>query len=238
MRVLVIAPAYDEQGKIGRVVQSVLENRATFEGLHMLVVDDGSTDDTALEARSLGAEVVSHASNLGVGAAIRTGVNFAHARGYDVACVISGDDQHDATELPLVVGPVVRGEVDLVQGSRYIAGGQVENPRRFRGALTRLGSAGTRAMFGIALTDLTNGLRAFRVALLDELDIDLSSRRLDGYELEPYLLLSLINRGARWREVGVTVKYSNTQGYTKMRPVKDWWRLARPLFALRMGLWT
>lgn len=237
MRVLVIAPALNEKGKIARVVRAVLAQRGAIQNLDILVVDDGSTDGTADEAKQAGGLVVSHARNQGVGAAIRTGIEYAKSNGYDVVCVISGDDQHDATELPSVIGPVVRGEYDLVQGSRYIEGGKIQNPNRFRGAMIPVASFGVRMMFGFKLTDITNGLRAFRVRALDELRIDLTPPELNTYELEPYLLLEMIRRGARWRETPVTVRYHRNESFTKMKPFRDWWRMMRPVLAVRLGIW-
>jgi dolichol-phosphate mannosyltransferase len=238
MRTLVVAPALNERGKISRVAAGVLRQRASIPDLQLLVVDDGSTDGTADEARQAGCLVLSHPQNMGVGAAIRSGIHYAREHGFDVVCVISGDDQHDSDELPSVVGPVARGEVDLIQGSRYLPGGKIENAQRFRGLMIPIGSAFVRALFGFKITDLTNGLRAFRVKLIDELGIDLNPSWLNSYELEPYLLLQLIRRGARWRETPVTVRYHRAESFSKMKPFRDWWRLMRPVFALRLGLWS
>jgi len=236
-RVLVVAPALDEVGKIGRVVSGVLAMRTNLPELDCLVVDDGSRDGTAAEARAHGGLVISHARNLGVGAAIRTGIEYARQHHYGVVCVISGDDQHDASDLPAVIEPVLRGEVDLAQGSRYLRDTGARHPAWHRFQVARALSYAVALLYGWRVTDVTNGLRAIRVSALGELAIDLSPARLDSYELEPYLLIQLMRRG-RWREVPVTVRYHRTEGYTKMKPIRDWWRLLRPFLALRFGVWS
>src|ERR1051326_6201878 len=91
-RILVVAPALDEAGKIARVVRGVLATRATYPELDCLVVDDGSRDATAQEAHANGARVISHARNRGLGAAIRTWIDHAQCEGYGVVCIIAGDD--------------------------------------------------------------------------------------------------------------------------------------------------
>ena len=85
------------------------------------------------------------------------------------------------------------------------------------------------------VTDATNGFRVFRSTILDDPEIDISQPWLDRYELEPYLLYKAIRRGYRVVEYPVTVRY-HAEGYTKMRGIRDWWRLFRPAVLLRLGV--
>jgi len=231
-RVGVVIPAWNETGKIGEVVRKVPRRWAAT----VIVVDDCSSDDTAGEARASGAEVViRHERNRGVGAGIRTGLLEAKRRGLEVAAILSGDDQHEPDELPRILAPLFAGEADLVQGSRWLAGGATPGIPAERRWLTRLYPLLFRIASGRRVSDGTNGMRAFRLALLDDPRIRLEQDWLDRYELEPYLLFQAFRAGYRVREVPVTVRY-HARGTTKMRLVRDGWRLLRPLVFLRLGL--
>jgi dolichol-phosphate mannosyltransferase len=205
-RVAAVVPAYNEAGKIGDVVRKISRRHAAC----VIVVDDASGDGTAAEARAAGAErVVSHERNRGVGAAIRTGLLTAKREGFEFAVVLSGDDQHEPVELPRLLEPLFEGKADLVQGSRWLPGGAVPGIPRQRRWLTRLYPWLFRIASGYPSTDGTNGLRAFRLSLLDDARIRLDQEWLDRYELEPYLLFQAVRYG---------------------------WRIVRPLVYLRLGL--
>ena len=234
-RILVVAPAYNEEGKIGRVVKKVLAASVECE---TLVVDDCSTDNTANEARAMGAKVITQAKNSGVGGAIRTGIDYAIEHNFDILVVISGDDQHEPSELGRALEPILNGSAEFVQGSRRMEGGRVINDRLFRKITTQLYSLFFSALTGTRITDATNGFRAFRLAILKHESINLDQEWLNTYELEPYLLYKCVTiPEIRVIEVPITIRYhSNSKEYTKMRPVRDWWRLARPMFLLKLGL--
>lgn len=234
-RSLCILPAYNESGKIGRVVEKV-----TATGLidQILVVDDCSTDKTAEEARSGGAQVITHERNQGVGAAIRTGIQYGRENGFDIAVIMSGDDQHEPKELPLVLDTLFADRHNFVQGSRRLKGGQAVNAPLFREITTRLFSAIFTVLTGRRITDGTNGFRAFYLSIFDDHRINIDQDWLNTYELEPYLLYKAVRTGdIKVIEVPITVYYHGApKTYTKMKPVRDWWRLARPIFYLRFGL--
>ena len=231
-RVAVVVPAYNERGKIGEVVRKVPRGYAAC----VIVVDDCSSDGTDQEARAAGAEqVLRHAGNRGVGAAIRTGLQHARALGFEYAVILSGDDQHDPDQLPRVLEPLFEGAADLVQGSRWLPGGATPGIRASRRWLTRLYPLLFRLASGYPSTDGTNGFRAFRLALLDDPRLRLDQPWLDRYELEPYLLYQVVRFGYRVREAPVTVRY-HSRGTTKMRPIRDGWRILRPIVYLRLGL--
>jgi dolichol-phosphate mannosyltransferase len=231
-QVAVAVPAFNEAGKIAAVVRKVPRRLVST----VIVVDDASTDGTGDEARAAGADlVIRHEQNRGVGAAIRTGLFAAHRRGLEFGAVLSGDDQHEPEELARVLAPLFAGEADLVQGSRWMPGGATPGIPPDRRWLTRLYSTLFRLASGFPCTDGTNGLRGFRLAMLDDPRIRLEQSWLDHYELEPYLLFQAIRCGYRVREVPVTVRY-HSRGTTKMRGLRDGWRIVRPLIFLRFGL--
>ena len=118
-RVLVILPAKDEQGRIGAVLDAV---RGVLPDADRVVIDDGSSDGTACESQRSGARVLSHAVNMGYGASLETGYRYAVRQGYGLVVQMDADGQHLAEELPRLVEPVARGEVDIAIGTRHGAG--------------------------------------------------------------------------------------------------------------------
>jgi glycosyltransferase involved in cell wall biosynthesis len=151
---LVIIPALNEQDTVRAVVRAVREELAC----DVLVVDDGSTDATAREAAAGGAHVLRHPFNLGVGAALRSGFRFAAGQGYELAMQVDADGQHGAAEAATLLGPVQRGEADVVVGSRFAAGYEVGRARRM--AMRLLARIVSRHL-GVVVSDTTSGFRAF-----------------------------------------------------------------------------
>ncbi|MGW4115050.1 glycosyltransferase family 2 protein [Actinosynnema sp. NPDC004786] len=153
-RVLIVLPALNESGNVGSVVAKV---KAAMPDAGVLVVDDGSTDDTSAKARAAGAEVARLAVNLGVGGAMRTGFRYAVRHGYDVVVQVDADGQHDPEEL----AALLRGldEADIVIGSRFAGKGdyKVGGPRRW--AMVVLSFVMTR-LAKTRLTDVTSGFKA------------------------------------------------------------------------------
>ena len=235
LKVLCILPAYNEEGKIGRVVNKV---KATGQVDLIVAVDDCSSDNTGREAAEAGAHVIRHETNKGVGAGIRTGLEYGREQGFDIAVIMSGDDQHEPKELEQVLRPLRLKEADFVQGSRRLKGGKAVNPPLFREISTRVFSVAFTLATGKRITDGTNGFRAFFLSILDDNAINLNQTWLNTYELEPYLLYRVVrSKDYRVVEVPITVYYhGQTKQYTKMKPFRDWWRLVRPLVFLRLGL--
>lgn len=234
-RILCILPAYNEAGKIGHVVRKVQDTGQVDE---VVVVDDCSSDSTFDEARDAGATVIRHEVNQGVGAGIRSGLMFGREHGFTIAVIMSGDDQHEPKELKSVLDILREGRADFVQGSRRMSGGRTVNAPVFREISTRLFSLAFTVLSGRRITDGTNGFRAFYLKLLDDPHINLDQAWLNTYELEPYLLFRAVQaKDCRVVETPVTVYYHHeSRQYTKMKPIRDWWRLARPLILLRLGL--
>lgn len=236
----VVAPAYNEAGKIGNVVRKVMElSRQTPEmSIASVVVDDGSSDGTASEAAAAGAVVLHNVKNSGVGAAIRTGMDWALDSGYDIVAVLGGDDQHDPQELPRMLDLLIRGECVFVQGSRWMNGGAVVNCPLFRRITTMIYPVIVRILTGKACSDGTNGYRAFTTDFIRDSRILYRQECLNGYELEPYLLYKALTLGFSVKETPITVRYHKEHGgCTKMQPILDWWHILRPLLYLRMGIW-
>ena len=233
MRVLAATFAYNEGDKIRRT----LARHPPARTYDLLVADDGSTDG-ALEGIDPGILVLRHETNRGIGATMKEVFQYALDREYDVLVIHAGNDKDEPKEIPLLLDPIVRGEADFVQGSRYLGGGGFGNMPRYRVFSTRVLHP---LAFSLAarkrVTESTNGFRAFRTALLRDPRIDWRQTWLDRYELEPYLLLKAIRLGYRHCEVPVTKIYPpHEHGYTKMRPIIDWWSILRPVVLSGPGI--
>jgi glycosyltransferase involved in cell wall biosynthesis len=152
-RILVIIPAYNEAGRLGRVLTGIRHRRPEVD---MLVVDDGSTDTTSQEAHEAGALVARHPFNLGYGAALQTGFKFAKQRDYDFLVQMDGDGQHDPNDLVAVLRPVLEGDSDVVIGSRFL-----EKSSYRSGVRRRIGnwlySKLASLLTGNRITDSTSG---------------------------------------------------------------------------------
>lgn len=153
-RVLVVMPALNESASVATVIGQV---KRALPGSDLLVVDDGSVDDTARLARAAGAEVARLAVNLGVGGAMRTGFRYAAARGYDVVVQVDADGQHDPEEL----GALLRGlaDADIVIGSRFAGRGAYRASGPRRSAMIALSFVFSR-LARTRLTDVTSGFKA------------------------------------------------------------------------------
>ncbi|WP_369425456.1 glycosyltransferase family 2 protein, partial [Methanothrix sp.] len=147
-----ILPAFNEETSIGSVV---LLTRMYVD--RVIVVDDGSSDRTAEVARLAGAEVIRHPTNMGKGAALRTG--FMAAEGADVIVTLDSDGQHDPADIPRLIQPVLHGEADMVNGSRYLRGNRKDTPL-YRRVGQRVLDMATNLDSGLRVTDSQSGFRA------------------------------------------------------------------------------
>jgi dolichol-phosphate mannosyltransferase len=233
-RIIAIVPAYNEQQKIGQVVARTPREIVD----RLLVVDDGSTDRTAEVARAGGAEVLSLGRVLGVGSALRQGLQYARRDEFDIAVIMAGNNKDNPAEIPRLLDPICADEQDLVIGSRFLGGGGYGGDMpAYRKVATRLHPWLMSLVTRKRLTETTNGFRAVRLSCLDDPRIRLDQKWLDGYGLEVYLLYKMIVCGYRHAEVPCTKIYPPKKlGITKMKPVVGWWDILRPVVLLGLGI--
>ena len=230
---LVTMPCWNEEGKVGLGVKSVPRNLVDC----VCVVNNGSIDNTAIEAENAGALVISHSVNLGAGGGIRTGLEYGRINNYDLLAVLAGDNQDDPQDLFRAVDKLIDEDLDYVQGSRWLADGKRENMTFSRTILTWIYSLLFRILFRKKITDATNGFRVFRKEVLDNPKLNLWQGWLLQYELEPYLLIQTCRAGYKVSEVPVTKRYHNDmKDNTKMVPIKSWWSILRPLFYIALKI--
>lgn len=239
-RVLVCPVAYNEEVKLKNVVERFLSSPCR-DVADYCVIDDGSTDGTQALLQSFqerGVAAIRHSERRGVGSAIRTAITYARDQRYDVIVIMAGNDKDNPDEISRLIDPVLSGNFDIVQGSRYLGGNRSGGDMPFyRRQATRL-HAGLFSFFArCRVTDSTNGFRAMRLAIFDDERINLDQSWLNAYELEPYILFKAIRCGHRFCEAPVTKIYPDRHlGYTKMKPVTGWWSILRPVFLLGLGL--
>ncbi|MCX7785707.1 MAG: glycosyltransferase family 2 protein [candidate division WOR-3 bacterium] len=233
-KVLIIIPVWNEDKKIGGVIQD-LKKSLNYD---LLVIDDGSTDNTSQEAIKAGANVIQHEKNLGVGAAIRTGIEYGKQNGYTIIVPINGTGKTKIEEIPSLIEPIIKENYDFVQGSRYLKGGGWANMPKHRKIGTKVYSFIFSLLVGKKITDGSSGIRAFKTSIVSHPRINLNQIWLNRYELEPYLYYKAVRLKFKTKEVPITINYPKQKNvpYTKMRPLIGWWSITRPIIYLRLGL--
>lgn len=195
-KVGIVIPAYNEAENLGEVLNSIPSEVCGLETA-VLVVDDGSRDDTAGVAEANGAVVARHAVNRGGGAAMRTGYRLMVDSEAEVTVTMDADGQHLPAEMERLVAPVLTGEVDVTHGSRILGSAEKGHPVREAGIVffNRLVSLIT----GTKVTDCSNGYRAVRTTVLPRLVL-----RQEQFHTSEFLI-EAIKRGIPSEEVPVTV---------------------------------
>lgn len=194
MKTLIIIPAYNEELTIGSVVALAKKFG------DVLVVDDGSTDRTSEIAQRAGALVIRHSSNRGKGAALKTGFQYALSREYEIVVTMDADGQHNPDEIPILMEPTIKGEADLVIGSRYLNGSKKEIPLYRRLGLWVLNKS-IKVVSNVDV-DSQSGFRALNRKALERLDLN-----SDGYSMETDMVVKASERGIRLMEVPISVRY-------------------------------
>ena len=162
--VWIVIPGYNEGRMIAKTIASVRDWLP-----NVVVVDDGSSDNTASQARWGGAHVVRHPVNLGQGAALGTGIRYALLEGAEYIVTFDADGQHQPTDIDVLLKTARDSRADVVLGSRFL--GQASNMPASRRALLKLATIYTRLTTGLSLTDAHNGLRLFTRRAAEQLDI-------------------------------------------------------------------
>lgn len=220
-RIVVVIAAYNEAPVIASVVADV--RRASYPAV---VVDDGSTDATGEIAARAGAFVVTHPVNLGQGAALQTGLDFALAQGADVIVTFDADGQHRPADIAPLIAALAANKADYALGSRFL-GGAVNLPRKRR-LMLAAATWFTRLTTGLDLTDTHNGLRAMTRRGASRIRLK-QNRMAHASEI----LHQIAQSGLAYVEVPVTIEYS-AYSLGKGQTLSESLAILIDLFARRM----
>ncbi len=166
MAITALIPAYNEEKSIGRVVE---DTRRYVQ--NVVVVDDGSTDGTGRAAVSAGATVLRHERNRGYGSALATGFTYFRNNGAGVMVVLDGDGQHNPSDIPKLVKPVIDGQADVVIGSRFMDGEAKADMPRYRRFGIGVVNRAWKIASGDDMTDTQCGFRAYSRDAIDKMEI-------------------------------------------------------------------
>jgi glycosyltransferase involved in cell wall biosynthesis len=226
MRVLAVVPAYNESAAIGGVIAELLAVKPAVE---VVVVDDGSADDTARAAEEAGARVIRLPINLGIGGAVQTGFRFADRQGYDAVVQVDGDGQHVPSEIPSLLGAMSRTGADVVIGSRFLdVRGYTTSPIRRIG--TRVFSLVNSLVLGRRITDNTSGFRAYNAGAVRFL----SDNYPQDYP-EPESVILLGRNGFSIREIPVRMR-EREHGRSSISAVRSVYYMVKVLLAIFVDL--
>jgi len=202
MKSVVIIPAFNEEAAIGEIIEKSLKYVDD-----VLVIDDGSSDSTCEIAEKSGARVIKHEFNKGKGVSLKDA--FDNVDGFDVVVTIDGDGQHNPDEIPDLIKPIVSGDADLVNGSRYIDGFDEDTPA-YRRVGQKVLDIATNITSGTNVTDSQSGFRAFRGNTIKYYRF-----RDTGFGIESEMLADASENNLKILEVPITVRYDVENSSTK-----------------------
>jgi len=181
-------------------------------------------------------EVINNGRRMGIGYAIREGLEYSLKKGYDVVVVMAGNGKDDPKEITRLLSAMENG-CEYVQGSRFLPGGKQEKTPILRGFFIRLWPYIWGLLTGARCTDVTNGFRAYNTEILRDRRVNIYQGWLDQYALEYYVHYKAMTLGYKFKEVPVTKKYMfrHRGGYSKIMPYRDWIHIVLPPILLRLG---
>lgn len=201
MKTVIVVPAFNEASVIRKVLKSLPKKIKGVSSLEVLVVDDGSTDETMIEALRSSVFVIRHVLNRGVGAATRSGLEFARRRRADAVVTFDADGQHKSDDIEKVIGPVLAGKADVVIGSRLK---KVQKIPIDRFILNWLANFTTLVLFGVFSTDSQSGFRALSKKAVENIDF-----KGDRMDFSSELLMEAKKNRLRIKEVPIKAIYTD-----------------------------
>ena len=196
-----IVRAFNEADVIAETITSLREDAPPGE---IIVIDDGSSDDTRSAAVSAGATVLTHLMNRGGGAALQTGLTYARLNDVDIAVTFDADGQHDPKDVPTLIEPIVAGRCEVVLGSRFVDGALVSNMPWLRRMTLKAGVFFTKIMSRVHVTDAHNGLRAFSRQAIHVMHTD-----IDGMAYASEIYDKIYRNNLSYEEVPCHIIYTD-----------------------------
>lgn len=206
MNITIVIPVYNEAGAIGEVIHEIKKHG----DYNLIVVDDGSADDSFMVASENGVLALRHRTNRGKGAAIKTGVSAANLIEADIVVTMDGDGQHDPADVKILVEPILNNQADVVLGSRQLNRGEMP---WIKVVANTVGNFFTWLFYGLWVSDSQSGLRAY--SKYAALIID---TKADKYEYDSKVIREIKNNRLRFIEVPVHTRYTE---YSKNKKQKQ-----------------
>lgn len=206
IKVYIVIPAYNEGTVIGEVITDL--HNSGYQ--NVIVVDDGSDDDTCLQARKYRATSIKHKINRGKGAAVKTGVAAADLLGADVVVTMDGDGQHCPSDIDSLTHPIKNDGIDVVLGTRLF---DKEGMPFIKIIANKVGNYITWLFYGIKVSDSQSGFRAYSKYAVSKIDT-----RADKYEYDSKVIREINNNRLSFVEVPIKVLYTD---YSKGKPQKQ-----------------
>lgn len=197
MKTLIIIPAYNEE----KVIVSTIRKVRHYYGIDdIVVINDGSTDQTENQSHREGVRVCSHSLNRGLGGALGTGFAIARLLDVDILVTLDGDGQHDPVEISTLLQPLLNNESDVVIGSRLLGRGSMPPIRKLYNVV---GNVFTWIIFGVWTTDSQSGFRAFNKHAIHTIDL-----HTNHMEVSSEFFKEIRRNGLRFREVPIRAIYT------------------------------
>jgi len=209
-KLCVVIPALNETATIAQVINGIPKEIAGISEQEIIVIDDGSTDDTASKARSIGASVVSHGQNRGVGAAFRTGIQEALRRKADVIVHIDGDGQFNPADIPQLIAPILNETADIVTCTRF------SDPKRYpkMPMVKKVGNRIVRYIVNRAVdrnfTDVSCGYRSYSREAALHLTL------FSSFTYTHEVILDAVLKGLRIQEIRLEVRGERAVGKSRV----------------------
>lgn len=210
MKLIIVIPAFNEGKIISEVLKKIPRNLSGIKNIQIVVVNDGSTDNTHVKSNFKNVVVLTHALNRGAGAATKTGLTFAKNQKADMVITLDADGQHDPNDIEGILKPLLKKNADLVIGSRFLKRQKVPLDR----LILNLGAnLVTLFLFGAFSTDSQSGLRAFSKKAIEMIDF-----KSDRMEFSSEILLEAKRNKLKVTEVPVKAIYTQ---YSKIKGQKN-----------------
>ena len=239
---LAVVVTYNNGDKLAKTLAS----KPSDFPMDILIVDDGSTDDSFSSIDKTQYIVIRNDINSGIGVSIRKACEYAKNYNYTIIAMMPGNNKNSIAEITKLVTPIIMNKADYVQGSRFLPGSRRDNTPIFRLIMVKLLAMVLSFITGKRITDCLEGFRAFRLSILNDPDININQDWLNRYGLEIYLFFKITyGKKYRYKEVPISKIYPkvkksilNKKGeeYTKIKPVIDWWDILRPIPYLLLGI--
>jgi len=208
VRICALVPAFNEATQIAKVVLGAIQHVD-----EVVVIDDGSNDGTAEAARAGGATCLQLPANRGKASALRTGIEFAAARGFTHVLTLDGDGQHRPEDIPVLIQAAVRTGADMVIGTRTFERHSMPRARFYSNTI---GSRLASALVGREIRDSQSGFRLIRLDKLASLEL-----RSRFYEFEMEVLIKMARGGCSIEQAPIPAVYEDGRARSKMKPVRD-----------------